>query len=78
MICHMQEKTERKRLAILRVLHEDDRPHSSREITEHLTAMGHEISERTVRFYLKDMDKAGLTENLGKKGRRITEKGLRE
>jgi repressor of nif and glnA expression len=74
----MQEKTEKKRLAILRVLHEDDRPHSSRQITEQLNAMGNEVSERTVRFYLKAMDKAGLTENLGKRGRRITEKGLRE
>jgi repressor of nif and glnA expression len=74
----MQEKTEKKRLAILRILHEDDRPHRSRQITEQMTAQGHEVSERTVRFYLKNMDRAGLTENLGKKGRRITEKGQKE
>ncbi len=66
----MQEKTEKKRLAILRILHEDDRPHRSRQISEQMAALGHEVSERTVRFYLKNMDRAGLTENLGKRGRR--------
>ena len=74
----MQEKTEKKRLAILRILHEDDRAHRSRQISEQMAALGHEVSERTIRFYLKSMDRAGLTENLGKKGRRITEKGQKE
>lgn len=72
------EKSEKKRLAILRVLHEEDRPLSSARITEHLLAMGHEMSERTVRFHLKSLDGDRLTENLGKKGRRITERGHRE
>ena len=40
--------------------------------------MGHDISERTVRFHLLDMDKAGLTENLGRNGRSITQRGLKE
>jgi repressor of nif and glnA expression len=74
----MGEKAEEKRLAILRVLHEEDRPLSSARIAEHLGAMGHEVSERTVRFHLKALDQDRLTENLGKKGRRITERGHRE
>ena len=41
-------------------------------------ALGHEISERTVRFYLKKMDEDGLTRSIGKRGRQITERGLSE
>ncbi len=40
--------------------------------------MGHDISERTVRFHLLDMDAAGLTQNLGRSGRAITERGSKE
>ena len=74
----MSEKTEKKRLAILRVLHEGGKPEGSSKIAERLLAAGHEISERTVRFYLKEMDREGLTENLGRKGRLITQRGLQE
>ncbi|NQU08228.1 MAG: DUF128 domain-containing protein, partial [Candidatus Abyssubacteria bacterium] len=74
----MSEKTEKKRLAILRVLHEGGKPMGSSKIAERLLAAGHEISERTVRFYLKEMDREDLTENLGRKGRLITQRGLQE
>jgi repressor of nif and glnA expression len=74
----MREKTEEKRLAILRILREAGTPLGSSKITERLAAMGHDISERTVRFHLLDMDAAGLTENLGRGGRAITERGLKE
>ncbi len=74
----MSEKTEKKRLEILRILQEAERPVGSARITERLSAAGHEISERTVRFYLNTMDKEGLTENQGRKGRLITQQGLNE
>ncbi len=74
----MGERAEEKRLAILRALHEEEGPLCSARITEHLSAMGHEVSERTVRFHLKALDKKRLTENLGKRGRQITERGLKE
>jgi repressor of nif and glnA expression len=74
----MREKTEEKRLAILRILRESDGPLSSSKITDRLSAMGHDISERTVRFHLLDMDRAGLTQNLGRNGRAITQRGLGE
>jgi len=74
----MGEKTEKKRLAILRMLQEADRPLSSSRITERLLAEGHEISERTVRFYLRGMDEEGLTNNQGRKGRSITRRGVDE
>ncbi len=74
----MRDKTERKRLSILRVLNESDRPMGSSRITERLRSMGHEVSERTVRYYLFQMDREGFTENLGKRGRMITDKGHSE
>jgi repressor of nif and glnA expression len=74
----MKEKTEKKRLAILRLLYNEDKPLGSPEITERLLAMGYEISERTVRFHLLAMDKSGFTENLGRNGRQITERGKKE
>jgi len=40
--------------------------------------MGHEVSDRTVRHYFKILDEKGLTENLGRKGRIITQLGQRE
>jgi len=62
----------------LRILQEADKPLGSSRITERLLTGHHEISERTVRFYLRNMDREGLTENLGRRGRRITRHGLEE
>ena len=74
----MREKTEEKRMAILRILREADGPLGSSKITERLSAMGHDISERTVRFHLLDMDKAGLTETWAATGGLITPRGPSE
>ncbi len=74
----MKEKIEKKRLAILRILKESDRPISSQRIMELLDEVGQEISERTVRFHLKIMDENGLTEYIERRGRRITRDGLAE
>ena len=69
---------EKKQLAILNILSSSDRPLSGLKITEELLTHGYEISERTVRFHLQKMDQEGLTENMGKRGRKITESGLNE
>ena len=74
----MSDKTEKKRLVILRVLQEADKPLSSSRITQRLLSMGHDASERTVRLYLQSLDEEGLTQNFGKKGRLITQRGLEE
>ncbi len=74
----MREKTEEKRFAIFRILSEADGPLGSSKITERLSSLGHDVGERTVRFHLLDMDKAGLTQNLGRHGRAITQRGLNE
>ncbi len=74
----MSEKAERKRLAILRALQEANGPMGSAAITERLLAEHYEISERTVRHHLGIMDRDGLTDNQGRRGRRITQHGLEE
>jgi repressor of nif and glnA expression len=74
----MRDKTEGKRLAILKALRDANRAVGSSKITERLLAMGHDMSERTVRFHLLELDREGFTENLGRSGRAITAKGLSE
>ena len=74
----MLDKIEKKRLAILRILKDSTAPLTGRMLTERLTAMGYDMSERTVRFHLLALDRGGLTECVGRHGRRITEKGLKE
>ncbi len=74
----MAEKTEKKELAILRLLQKANGPVASMRLTENLQAMGYEVSERTVRHYLLELDRRGLTTNLGKKGRIITTAGQLE
>lgn len=61
---------------ILSVLKASDQPLTSPQIVAELVSRGHEISERTVRLYLQEMDGEGLTELVGRRGRRITERGL--
>ncbi len=77
-ILAMREKTEKKRLAILRILQEKDECLSSSKITSRLQAQGYDVSGRTVRLYLVELDKEGLTENFGKRGRKISQRGSKE
>lgn len=74
----MQDRIERKRLAILRILRDEGKPVGSQQITDKLTAFGYDITDRTTRYHLLAMDKQGLTEYIGKRGRRITPLGLAE
>jgi repressor of nif and glnA expression len=72
------DKIEKKRLAILSILKEAKAPLGSQKITELMNHMRYDIRERTVRFHLNAMDAAGLTECVGRQGRRITPAGLLE
>ncbi len=74
----MSSRMEKKKLAILEVLKSSTVPLSSRRIAESLDVAGYEISERTIRLYLQQLDQEGLTELHGKKGRTITESGKSE
>jgi repressor of nif and glnA expression len=73
----MDKKT-RKRLAILDVLGTTDGPVSSRLIAEALQEEGQDISERTVRFYLRQLQDEGLTASVGRQGHMLTERGHAE
>ncbi len=72
------DKSGKKRLQILELLRGAGGPLSSRRIAESLNIGGAEISERTVRLYLKQLDEEGLAESHGKRGRMISEKGREE
>ncbi len=66
-------------IAILRVLGGyQDGIVGSREIARRLKIYGVNLSERTVRYHLKMLDRKGLTRSFGREGRRITERGRRE
>jgi len=74
----LADKKQRNRVAILEVLREAGETASSGEIAATLAARGLDVSERTVRLYLQQLDEDGFTVGVPKQGRRLTEQGLRE
>jgi len=66
----------KKIVTLLQILQDNDKPIGSTKIALHLQELDIDLSERTVRYYLQKMDQAGLTQNLGKRGRVITPKGI--
>jgi len=67
-----------RQLSILNVLKTAGKPLSSARISQEMTALGQEMSERTVRLYLQGADREGLTRSAGRSGHAITERGLLE
>lgn len=74
----MDERSRRKMLDILHVLSESERPMGGARIAGALALGGREMSQRTIRYYLHQSDEAGFTRPMGKRGRVLTEAGLRE
>jgi len=74
----MNDRVERKRLLMMKILRESGSPLSSQRIQAQLTTRGMDISERTVRFHLQALDNQGFTGYKEKKGRFLTPKGLME
>ena len=73
------EDIERKVLLILKILHESAESLGARIIARRMSERNVQLSERTVRYYLKIMDERGLTNLVGRRdGRIITEQGLAE
>lgn len=68
----------RTMFTILRVLDKHEDVVGSIELSRELLNHGIELSERTVRHYLKLLDHMGMTKVQGKRGRTITEKGKGE
>ena len=69
------EKAEQHIVDILEILQGQPAPINSGDIADLLNDEGNAISDRTVRHYLKLMDRDGLTTNVGRRGRTITPKG---
>lgn len=75
----MNVRNEKARAAILRVLSELDEPAGSARIAERLPGMGVQLQPRTIRLYLTELDRNGLTAlSSRRKGRVITELGRAE
>lgn len=64
--------------AVLHILARHSDIIGSRELARNLTEHGIDLTERTVRYYLKMLDRDGYTEVFGKEGRRITPAGREE
>ncbi|MBN1764788.1 MAG: DUF128 domain-containing protein [Sedimentisphaerales bacterium] len=69
---------QRKMVAILKILDQAGKPLGSTALSRDLSDMGFELRERMIRNYLHQMDLKGLTKNLGRRGRIITDEGHKE
>jgi len=78
MIQTTSSDTERKIVAILKVLSEFSEPLGSIMIARQLEREGVFLSERAVRYHLRIMDERGYTQPIGRDGRIITPQGLEE
>ena len=75
----MNVKNDKARAAVLRALSELDGPAGAARIAERLPSMGVRLQPRTIRIYLTELDRDGLTAlNSRRKGRVITELGRAE
>lgn len=74
----MDNRYQQKIVSILNILNEAGRPLGGTKIAQKLQDFGFVLSQRTVRNYLRELDLNGLTRNLGKRGRKITDKGKEE
>lgn len=70
--------TERKIVAILKVLSESSEPLGSITIARELERHGIFLSERAVRYHLRITDERGYTQPLGRDGRMLTPQGMEE
>lgn len=78
MVQSANSDTEKKILAILKVLNEAGEPLGSITIARELRRYGLNLSERAVRYHLRIMDERGYTQPGGRDGRSITPLGIEE
>jgi HTH-type transcriptional regulator, global nitrogen regulator NrpRI len=74
----MDISSRRKIVAILKVLNENGTPAGSAVVSSRLLEWGIDLGERMIRYYLDMTDQAGMTRNLGRRGRIITDLGRKE
>jgi repressor of nif and glnA expression len=70
----MRDKSDKTKAAILKALHDIDGPAGASRINEALAGGGLNLQPRTVRFYLLQLDRDGLTRFVSRRrGRELTE-----
>ncbi|MEA3493111.1 MAG: NrpR regulatory domain-containing protein [Candidatus Margulisiibacteriota bacterium] len=69
---------QKKLNTILKMIAESREPIGSKEISVKLKELGIEMSERTVRYHLKQLNDRGLLKIFWKEGRMLTKKGIEE
>ncbi len=74
----MKEKRQNKKLQILKVLKNSQKPLRCCSIYEELLSFGIEITERTVRYYLHEMAGEDLIKRTDRRRYKASEKGLKE
>jgi repressor of nif and glnA expression len=75
----MSTKADRTKVAILKALHEIGGAAGASRIMEQLSAEGLNLQARTVRFYLAQLDREGMTRLVSRRrGREITDRGREE
>lgn len=75
----MNIRNDKARAAVLRTLSEFDGPAGATRIAERLPGMGVQLQPRTIRLYLTELDRDGLTTlSSRRKGRVLTERGRAE
>ena len=72
------DKRERKQHVILDTLRGNTSPVSGSRMAEILKSGGYDVSERSVRLYLGELAREGLTRSMGRRGHLITPKGIAE
>ena len=75
----MTQQNKSIKLAILKVLQDLDGAAGAARIAQHLSSEGADLQPRTIRFYLLQMDREGLTKPVSRRmGRELTAKGRDE
>ncbi len=71
-----EEKILARKRKCLNILAEADKPMGATRLANELRNFGIDLSDRAVRSILEEFDREGLTENLGRRGRRLTPRGM--
>lgn len=70
------EKIQTRKRMCLNLLAEAEKPMGATRLASELRNFGIDLSDRAVRSILEGFDRQGLTENLGRRGRRLTPAGM--
>ena len=71
-----EEKKQNRLRVCMNILAQSEKPMGATRLAAEFSNFGIDISDRTVRLLLGELDEKGLTENLGRRGRRLTSRGF--